>query len=359
MGGALIMISWRIWQTLMTPFVAHPLFQRWGVWEPPVPLAQRKGRWAAVLRFISKHEGLLVGLTLLLLIGAMVFWGFWSVFFVIIIVPLIFLVVIVPLLLALAGTLYGLASGIAVSDAIINERRQGRYTLMGLTPYGFEGTNLALCSLAINRSETLRAARWYIRLLYTLLLALFVVPMVNMLIIYLIQPQPWLLDSLLDLSLGWALSALLFVDYTQSTNIANLLGIISPMVNRTRYDVRQFLLGIFLALQIGTYILLAILAGFALPALLTALGVTIDLWWYGWPVIVVLFLLREVQTVILWRVLAEQSNTDLDDLDRLARVGIRQEPLPVSLLRSVWPFMRRGPASMKMPAVLPLVDREA
>lgn len=324
------MISWRIWRALMTPFVAHPLYQRWGVWQP-VPLELvRKQRFSGLMRWLGKNElHLLMGFAFLAAV-AMLWFGFWNVFFVVIVSLIALVFVLGPLLLIASGTIYGILSGLVVSSTIINEKLQGRYLLLGLTNYGFEGANLALCTLAIHNNDLLRELRMTLRRIFGFIVAPVVIPALNILFIYSIDPNPDLLRALRDVILLLFILLGIPFDFMQSSTIAKIIGMLAPTFSRTRTNVQQLVLSAFLSIQIGTYVFWLTIVLFSLPSFLGSIGVSIDVW-YILVAYLVLYAIREFIIIVLWHLLASQLRADLDDLDRLTHVGIRRTPLTVIL----------------------------
>ena len=114
------MISWQLWRSLMKPFVAHPLYQRFGTWTAPAPTQRRRFR----LRIPERVQIHLIQYQLYWLAGVALFViavsfivGIGPVIIVIIGVPMALMFAILvafPFLLGLIGTGFGLACALAI-----------------------------------------------------------------------------------------------------------------------------------------------------------------------------------------------------------------------------------------------------
>jgi hypothetical protein len=330
------MISIRIFQALLRPFVAHPLYQRWGVWDPtPLP-SVLNSRWYRLRRWYQKHELRVITGIVLFSILLMFIFGFWRVMSLILFVPIFLMVLLVPLSLLLLGTINGLLSGFAINQTIVNEKIQGRYDLLGLTPYGFEGSTWALCSLSLQGKGLLRRLRNLGRALYAFLFALTGFPLVYAMLLAAISPYPNALQEVINgMGVSFVLSFLLGLDYIQSTNVGCIIGMVAPTFDATHTGSRNFLLSMFLAVQFGTYVFIAIIVFFFISGLVSGLSLPLA----ALVGVFVTYILREMMVIALWRWMAYRLHANLKDLDRLAHVGIGNQSIMsklfVSLLRLV------------------------
>ncbi|MFW5709390.1 MAG: hypothetical protein ACOCX5_04125 [Chloroflexota bacterium] len=334
------MYSLRIWQALMRPFVAHPVYQRRGVWKPD-SVASTRGLLHRLIRFFRRHEGRIYLMLITLIISLMIIFGFWNVFLFLVVVPFVVFLLLLPLGLLLMGFLHGLLSGFAIGDTITNEKLQGRYMLLGLTPYGFEGATWALCSLSIHGHPALRRVRMFARALYFLLLAIVGIPFFYTVLLYIMEPSSMIGSIFRDMTLAALIVLTLASDFLQSTNVGSIIGMLAPTYTRTRTDTRNMIWGMYLAAQASTYLLAAIIVLFVLPGLLGMLGVASPVLLAGGGLLAFV-LIREMFVVGLWYLLAAQLNADLEDFDRLTHVGLHSQSVVVLPARWIVALWRPG-----------------
>lgn len=321
-------VSWRLWGALMQPFVAHPLFRRWGVWQPPTTT----GPAARAQRWLSLHQGWIMGTLVVVTLASAMLFGPWRTLWALVVIPFALLLALIPLLLISYGTIYGMLSALSIGSTISNEKVQGRYTLLGVTPYGFEGATWALCSLLIHASYTLRWLRTTAQFLYFLLLFAVGIPLFISLGIYVFQPTPPLADTLRVLGLGFALVILMVVDFIQSADLGSLIGMLVPTYVQTRSDTRNNVIFFFPIVQFGSYVLIALVM---VGPFLLAVESGMSLLWPAYGSLVIFYLVREFIIVGLWCQLARRLNANLNEMDRFTHVGLRDESLMVILSRTL------------------------
>ena len=113
------------------------------------------------------------------------------------------------------------------------------------------------------------------------------------------------------------LIASFYVDDIQSIVLGSLVGMLTPLYARSRADARLWTMGVYLLIQVTTY-LSALIAGFAmLPALYAHLkigGVSSEI---TLPLLsfVVFCSVRELIIRLLWHNLAERLNADPSELN--------------------------------------------
>lgn len=314
------MISWKLWTALRKPFVAHPIYQLRGVWKWQPP---RRSLWYSWLQhFLDTHQAAVGLVTLALAILITMMLGPAPLLILFFGVPFLLLFVGLPLLLASVGTFYGMAAAMMVSDAIANEQLQGRYVLLGATPYGLVGATWALCSLEFHRHEMMTQIRSTLSSIYIMLMTFMGFPMVFTLLLFVLSPS----DPNSQTHFSGMLRSVIFalipaVDYIQSTNMGCLIGMIVPMHTTGRANARALAMGIFLAVQFGAYMLVVFLCFVALPSVFIQQGwelnVIFDFFRFA-----ILYICRDMVILILWVVLAHSLDSHLDELEAVTKVGV-------------------------------------
>lgn len=336
------MISIRIWQAILRPFVAHPLFQRAGVWTPPTPL---NNRWERFRQWLIKHElKFFWGLVVLFVVAVLIF-GFWQTLLMVIFAPMAIALLLLPFGLLFLGNIYGLMSAFTISATIVNEKVQGRYTLIGLTPYGFEGATWAFCSLVVHANNGLRRVRLFGRVLYTMLITIVAISFINVAVLASLSDSAYLQGIWRDLLTVLVISVILGIEFVQSASVGAILGMLMPAYSMTRFENRNRTLSLFIAVQFGSYLAVALVYLFFVLPLLLLLGWThLILLSIGFGV--TFYIIRELVVIALWRMLAQSLMADLKDLDQLTHVGIQEHWVVVRatdvMVRFV--FMRRARA---------------
>ncbi|MDX2078632.1 MAG: hypothetical protein SFZ02_19530 [bacterium] len=336
------MISFRFWLALMTPFVSHPLYMRRGVWQP-TPHIERKGRWGKIMHFYSEHEVDIIWMTALLTVILIFIIGLGTLVVAVIIVSIGTVTVGFPILLALAGTIYGMASALNISGAIINERLQGRYLILGVTPSGFLGASWALCSLSIQNSRSLRQLRGLLRGIYTMMSLLLLLPFLLTSLIYLANstlPQIYNLWSILVVAFSFL--AFCLVDFFQSACVGSLLGIIAAHHSETRANTQNSVMSNFLALQLAVYLIAGFFGFFIIPSLFSLINYPITPF-YGYICVAILYVVREVLIIALWHGLAITIDDDVDQLNRLTRIKIKDRSWMGNFARRILGLLWRNP----------------
>lgn len=322
------MISLRIWAALLTPFVAHPLYQRWGVWTPSKLVYQEKNWLGKLQELINRYEKYwLNGLILLVVISA-IFVDFWTTLMIVLGAPIILMTFGIPTLLLVGGTIYGLTSALLIGNTIINEKIQQRYELIGLSRYGFEGLIWALCSLSIQRSLFLKRMREYYKGLFFLMMVIFAIPLVMLGSIFIFNPTAIAIDMVTSLILGALGVLFLSVEFVQSSIVGSLIGILAPHYAQSRMDTRNIILSSFIVLQLTAYITIGFFDLLLYPQLFDWLGWNLSQPLYQVVYVVVaiitFYLIREVIIVFLWHRLADIINVELYDIDLITHVGIKK-----------------------------------
>ena len=313
------MITWSLWRALQTPYVAHPIYQL---------RVLRNQRISSSLgwseRFFYRRPRLWTGVGLLALIAIPVFFGF-SILFLLICGPVFFIIfIIIPALIVIVGTFYGLATALAVSDSIANEKAQGRYTLMTLTPQGIAGATWALCSLVFHTNFLLTQVRRTISNIYL---------SVSLIVVFTIYPFLPIIYPTIPGVLPWGVLLLVLIfDYIQSANTGCLVGMIVPSFADSRATTRSSVLAIFLTLQFATYLLISFLCLVLWPYLrLVPVGQRLD---FALLCFVTYYLCRDGIIGVLLLILAKRLNTTIDEWNELIHIrNQRMARLPVLFRR--------------------------
>ncbi len=336
------MTSFRFWLALMTPFVSHPIYMRWGVWQPK-PMGEATTRWEKLVQFYTKNESGIILWGFAFLFVAIILLGFSSVIVVISLGTIALFVVGFPIILVLSGTIYGLASALNISGAIMNERIQGRYLILGVTPSGFLGASWALCSLSVQNSRALRQLRTALAGIYSLMILVMTLPLIITTIFYVANskfPQLYELWSVLIIASSFLVWCI--VDFFQSACTGSLVGIIAAHHNKTRGQTQNSVLGNFLALQLGVYILTGFIGLFIIPSLFALIRYPITPF-YGYICVLVLYAVREMLIIILWHGLALTVDDDVEQLNRLTRIRIRDRSWMGHFARRLLSLLWRNP----------------
>jgi hypothetical protein len=188
------------------------------------------------------------------------------------------------------SSVYVVAWAMSTSDAIIREQERHTYDLFCLAPSGALGANLAICTAVLHRDDTLG----WLGVLRKLLSAVLLIVLFSILLTTIsrqIIPDGF---EVLRLSLDMvALVIVSYVDHVQSVVLGSLVGMLTPIFSRTRYDATVLAGGLFLAFQAITLLV-------ALVLLRGSLMITL----------LVFCLTREFFIALLWRVLAYCLNAD-------------------------------------------------
>lgn len=333
------MTSIRFWFALMTPFVSHPIYMRWGVWQPKPP-DEATGRWGKLMAFYAKNESNIIFWSGAALFVLMILMGFSSFIIGVVLVAIGIIIIGFPIVLILSGTIYGLASGLNISGAIMNERLQGRYLILGVTPSGFLGASWALCSLSVQNSRILRQLRAWLSGIYGMMTLMLTLPLILTTIFYFANsdyPRLYAIWGILIIALSFLIGCV--VDFFQSACTGSLVGIIAAHHNKTRGQTQNSVLSNFLALQFGVYLITGFMCLYFIPTAFSLINYPITPF-YGFICVGVLYAVREILIIILWHGLAITVDDDVDQLNRLTRIRIRERSwmghLARRLLRLLW-----------------------
>ncbi len=234
-------LTLQVWDALRRPPIHHPLFRR---------AAQRREPPAAPRQAMSRRRrfALLAISLAALAVGLVYFTQF-----------VILVVFFVPLgaaliYMTLHGTIAGLYWATRISGAIARERERGTYELLSTSPYGAFSASWAICTGCQYYDQTFKgigAQRvWLARIFFLTLLLVGAV-------IVLADPHGggtvggfiFVVEIVAVLALAFRL------DDVQSTVIGSLVGVIVPLLARSRLDARIGAFVGFLLLQVGAYLI--------------------------------------------------------------------------------------------------------
>jgi len=334
--------SFRFWLALMTPFVSHPLYMRRGVWQPRQP-SERTGRWGKMVQFYMENEIAVVGVMLGLFVLSLFVVGFNVIIIGIVFIAVVLICAGFPIFVIFSGTIYGMLSALIISGAIINERIQGRYLILGVTPSGFLGASWALCSLSIQNSNLLRQLRGTLRSIYAIMALILLLPFLLVSLFYVANVRTYNVYELWSvLLLSFCFLGFCIVDFFQSACVGSLIGIIAAHHSETRSNTQNTVISNFLAVQMAVYLITAFLCLFIIPAIFSAISYPITPF-YGFICIGLLYGVREILIITLWHGLAITIDDDVDQLNTLTRIRIKDRSWMGHLARRLLGVLWRNP----------------
>ena len=240
--GDKLLITLRFWDALQRPPLQHPMFRRTMRLYKPVD------------RPITKRP-LSARLGLALMAFSVVSCG--------VIAPqlVLFLLLTMPVILSvgftmLHGTMAGALFATRISSAIARERERGSLNLIAVSPRGGFEALWAICTGCQYYNQWFRGEGnqnvWYTRLI--LLVVLLVSGTLAL-------SDPRISDgnhtaALFALMITIVMIGFVFVvDDIHSAVIGSLVGLIVPMIARSRFDARLWAFLVFLSLQVFAYLL--------------------------------------------------------------------------------------------------------
>ncbi len=292
------MTTWRLWRALTHPPFTHPLFWRTVLTKEP-EVAPR--RWsggqvalAVLMLFICSSAFFPRQITAL----AVAFFA---------IVPFVLLT------FTFNGLIYGLVWGVRISSTIARASESTIFDVLSLSPPGALGAAWAMGTGCLYRNREFGDLNfpetWTIRL--------FIIIFVSMAMGTFSGARRANELALPVMVYALVLIATFYLDDIQSIVLGSLMGMLTPFYARNRLDARLWTMGLYLLIQVATY-LSAIIAGFVLlPALYEQIGVDSILGEITFPVLgfVVFCGVRELAISILWRNLIERLNADSSELN--------------------------------------------
>jgi hypothetical protein len=295
------MLTWKLWSALYHPPVRHPVFQRFAAVRV---MSIRRRMWLPVL-IGSAVSCLCYQATFMQTPLGILFFTFS---------PLEFPALAIAFNLAYGGFLTA-----GVSRVIAHAREQGIYEVLCLTPSGEPGINWAMCVGALHRTRGFYWVRLGI-ILVSIILFIALTIHISLPIIGLGNSalhQPVLQEEMrfyrqmfLDLISIYMLIAAFCTGMIQTIVSAVLVGIAVPAAISGASMVRLWSIGIFLLLQLFTYLVTLIFGLLILPAVYQVLDVSGFLPESLIPILCFgcFFGVRELLNLFVWRWLLRQLN---------------------------------------------------
>lgn len=217
-----------------------------------------------------------------------------------------------PILALLISLIFGLQTVERLSGYIAGEHRRHTYELLSALPYGKLGVHWLY---AVQWFQSTRLSRMMLRT--ALAISIAATPFLFGGLAYQITGRRavefWFADSL-------AFWVFLLYEYFNTRVIAILIAMLTPAVTHKPRTIYALSVGLYLLVQVGTYLLGALLALNLLPELLGWLNAPPLVSLVISPITVaVVIYIREWITRRLWRWLAEALHTTSLELDLLLR----------------------------------------
>ena len=305
-----MLLTWKLWRVLREPpLMAHTLYRRFVSRQP--------------LSFRLSYDRRIVWLLLWLLVAYLAIkHGVVSLLLMILLIPALGVLafLLLPVFLPVLTTLLGGFWAASISATVIRERHTHTYDLLCLAPGGGLGANWAIASGCLHRGEAfdaLRAAVYAalaIGLMFLgamILVALLTAAAGTGSAQHLLVPARTLLELVVVLVMFW-------LHYVQSVVLSALAGIYVPGLWEGRADTPWVALLFFLALQVGSWLLLILLHLLAQP-LVSSITPEAGLGYVLVPLayFVVFVLLREAIILWLWHSITLHLNAHPTERRRL------------------------------------------
>ena len=242
------MLSWSLWQTIKTPPMGHPIFQRASI-EQPIEMP-----WVISRHTIRFAQFLLGTLAIIVLIQnpeliLLVFMG--SAFFVL-------LMIVAPLFLPVVIFAYGAYLAATIASVIGKEKESHTYNLLCVSPGGSLNINWIIGGGVLHRGqifEWLNAAIRTVLVITELGMLIVVAIIISMAVSMLsgndVQAFPDALRTSIELL---AMLGIFYSGYIQSLVLAVIVGVLAPHCGIKRRDTQPTAVVSYLALQFATYL---------------------------------------------------------------------------------------------------------
>jgi hypothetical protein len=227
--------------------------------------------------------------------------------------PIFLILLAIGLLLLLNGTVYSLIWSMRTSGLIAQTRQHETYDVYCVSPEGALGVNWAICTGFLHRHNRLEQIHVLVRSL--LGVALIVVALIALVLLsntgqerltsYAQEEVRRYSTTLVHMA---TLIGLIYIDHVQSIVLGCLVGILVPTYARGRLDAQLGTMGVYLTLQVSTYVLAWVVGLVILPDIY-------DEFASGWAQIglavmqiVLFYVIREGIISFLWNKLTERLN---------------------------------------------------
>jgi hypothetical protein len=297
------MTTWRLWRALTRPPYNHPLFWRTVTTREPD---------APVRRWPSGH--LVLGIVVLFICSG----AFFPRQITTIVLVAFMIVPILLLIFTFNGLIYGLIWGVKISSAIAKTYEASIFDVLSLSPGGALGATWAMGTGCLYRNREVGDLNfpetWTIRL--------FVVIFASMALGTLSGTRRANELVLPVLVYALVLIAGFYVDDIQSIVLGSLVGMLTPLYARNRLDARLWTMGLYLLIQVTTYVSVLLVGFVLLPALydwMSISGIHSDI---VLPLLglAVFYGMRELGIALLWNNLTRRLNADPQELNLDARM---------------------------------------
>jgi hypothetical protein len=287
-----MLTTWKLWRMLKNPPRNHPLFMR-----------MSKAQAAPLPRHIN--------------IAAMSILVVMICFLTAVIPPLLSVALFLPVLFAVFnGSVYGLVWAVRVSRTIVHEHEQRTFEILSIAPDGALGSSWAICTGCIHRSRAFDHLRPFSLEEFALAWVVSLILSAGKWQQYInsFQENLFLFPILVLLTYSLLLVLTFYFNNIQSVIIGVLVGIGMPIYVRSRLDAQVWAVGLYMLIQIVTYLLTWILGGVLLPMVLTT-GIASEVL-SAFLSLGLFFLLRETVIALLWRWLVFQLNSDTNEIQQ-------------------------------------------
>lgn len=312
-----MIFTFKLWNRFLTPFIAHPLHNRWTTWRHIDRSRQKQTR--------LERRALIASVVLFLVVAAALRVFNTAPWMVLTVgLPLVVVSMGVPFIMLTIGTVYGLTCAVTVANNIAYEKAQGRLALLRLTHYGTAGAVWSITTLTVQNQPLLTRIRTLIRPLYGL--TVFVIGFPTLLL--------FLPTTFGDASVLWEtefdnyLNIMLLVtftglDYFQSGNLGTIAGMSVATLDDNALNGGAGGRGaaLFLTLQVVSFMVTSLICLFFLPRLAGD-----DLIQYVLLCVVTTFGCREVLLIGAWSAVGGLVESDSGELEAVAHIRPRSLP---------------------------------
>jgi hypothetical protein len=229
---------------------------------------------------------------------------------------------IVPIFLLIFtfnGLIYGLIWGVKISTAIAKTYESSIFDVLSLSPAGALGATWALGTGCLYRNREFGDLNfpetWTIRL--------FVVIFASMALGTLSGARRANELMLPVLIYALVLIAAFYVDDIQSIVLGSLVGMLTPLYARNQLDARLWTTGLYLLIQVTTYLAVLLIGFVLIPALYEQMPTSGIHSYIALPVLgfAAFYGIREVGIALVWGNLTKRLNADPRELSPEARVS--------------------------------------
>jgi hypothetical protein len=295
------MLTMRLWTLFAQPARRHPLYRRLLMPRPVASLRR------LVVRVVEPIAPIVYLFSLLFLCCGATSRSMG-----------LFILAGVAGILLFNGTLLGAQWASVIAAELSRIRASGEWDLLSLAPVGALGTVWAAATGVLHREQIFR--KRYARHVTILRVALTIVVVIS--IGSLLDPHTVSNDATLGVivTVLFVLAAS-YVDYVQSVVLGTVVGLFAGTRTHSRLDAQLWALILFLALQIGVYLVTLIVGFGLLPSisLIGALGEAQRALLLAVLRLVLFVGSREFIIAALWNLLADDLNTNSGQLMSLVR----------------------------------------